>query len=53
MAGVARRSWARNENAIETIKHFNTLGNDHHVTEPYVVNEKVLNEILKNGGLKK
>ena len=34
MAGVARRSWARNENAISTIKAFNDLGNDHHVTEP-------------------
>ncbi len=52
MAGVARRSWARNENAIETVEIFNELSNDHHITEPYIINEKNLNDILKKRGIK-
>jgi urocanate hydratase len=52
MAGVARRSWARNENAIETVEKFNALGDSHHITEPFVINEKILNDILKKKGIK-
>jgi urocanate hydratase len=51
MAGVARRSWARNENAIETVENFNALGMDHHITEPYIINEKILIDILKKKGI--
>lgn len=50
MAGVARRSWARNQNAIETVEKFNALDNDHHITEPFIINEKILNDILKKKG---
>ena len=53
MAGVARRSWARNENAISTIKAFNDSENSHHVTEPFMMDEKKLDAVLKNKGVKK
>lgn len=40
MSGVARRSWARNENSIETVIEFNKMneGTDH-ITVPYIANE--------------
>ncbi|ADK15208.1 MULTISPECIES: urocanate hydratase [Clostridium] len=41
MSGVSRRSWARNEHAIETVVEFNknNKGTDH-VTLPYLTNEE-------------
>jgi urocanate hydratase len=37
MGGVARRSWARNEHAMEVCKEFNEkYGNDYLITMPYV-----------------
>ncbi len=45
MGGVARRSWARNENAMSTVEEFNqSHAEGYHITLPYLVNE----EILKN-----
>ena len=40
MSGVARRSWARNENSIETVIEFNKMneGTDH-ITVPYIADE--------------
>ncbi|EJP25391.1 urocanate hydratase [Peptostreptococcaceae bacterium AS15] len=40
MSGVARRSWARNENSIETVIEFNKVnqGTDH-ITVPYIADE--------------
>ncbi|MDO5665762.1 MAG: urocanate hydratase [Bacteroidia bacterium] len=47
MGGVARRSWARNENAISTVKEFNqSHAEGYHITEPYLVEEGMLNKLL-------
>ncbi|MHC6179891.1 urocanate hydratase [Clostridium sp. JNZ X4-2] len=45
MSGVSRRSWARNEHAIETVIEFNknNVGTDH-ITLPYLVEE----DLIKN-----
>ncbi len=43
MGGVARRSWARNENSISTSVEYNLLrkGSDH-ITLPYIVEEDLI-----------
>ncbi|MEA5127092.1 MAG: urocanate hydratase [Proteiniphilum sp.] len=42
MGGVARRSWARNPNAISTVNTFNrSHANGYHITEPYLVDERI------------
>ncbi|AZV57092.1 urocanate hydratase [Clostridium sp. AWRP] len=47
MSGVSRRSWARNEHAIETVVEFNknNKGTDH-VTLPYLANEEDVKEAV-------
>ncbi|SCD20427.1 urocanate hydratase [Proteiniphilum saccharofermentans] len=46
MGGVARRSWARNSNAISTVNAFNRSHADgYHITEPYLVDEKVFDAL--------
>jgi len=46
MGGVARRSWARNENAIETCESFNqSHSEDYHITMPYVADEELIKNI--------
>lgn len=47
MGGVSRRSWARNENSIETIIEFNKTheGTDH-VTIPYLSDENLINDVV-------
>jgi len=48
MGGVARRSWARNENAITTARAFNRYHSEsYHITEPYLVDEEIINRIIK------
>ena len=48
MGGVARRSWARNEHAIETCESFNTTHSDgYHITMPYVADDKLVNKLVK------
>ena len=48
MGGVARRSWARNANAMSTVAEFNRSHADgYHITEPYLVNEELIKRILK------
>ncbi|MBD5194119.1 MAG: urocanate hydratase [Bacteroidales bacterium] len=49
MGGVARRSWARNENAMSTVKEWNeTQGeNGFYITEPNLADESYLQEIIK------
>lgn len=40
MNGVARRSWARNEHSIETVKKYNAAyGMQSHITEPCLVDD--------------
>ncbi len=42
MGGVARRSWARNPNAISTVNTFNRSHADgYHITEPYLADERI------------
>ena len=43
MSGVARRSWARNENSIETVIEFNKVnqGTDH-ITVPYIADDNAV-----------
>ncbi|OAA94957.1 urocanate hydratase [Clostridium coskatii] len=47
MSGVSRRSWARNEHAIETVVEFNknNRGTDH-VTIPYLADEETVKEAV-------
>ena len=49
MGGVARRSWARNENAMSTVKEWNETqsGNGFMITEPFLANESYLTELVK------
>jgi len=47
MNGVSRRSWARNEHAIETVKAFNEMDNDSLVTLPYESNKKSIEEKIR------
>lgn len=43
MGGVARRSWARNPNAMTTAQTFNyTHGRDYHITMPFLVEDSLL-----------
>lgn len=48
MGGVARRAWARNENAITTSMEYNDLmkGQDH-ITLPYRVEDEIINKIIE------
>ncbi|RNC65328.1 urocanate hydratase [Proteiniphilum sp. X52] len=46
MGGVARRSWARNPNAISTVSAFNrSHEGDYHITEPNLVDQKVFDAL--------
>lgn len=46
MGGVARRSWARNENAMSTVEEFNHSHSEHyHITKPYLVDEDLLKDL--------
>ncbi len=47
MGGVARRSWARNPNAISTVNAFNSSHADgYHITEPYLADDDLLDDII-------
>lgn len=48
MGGVARRSWARNENAMTTVKEWNDTQaeNGFMITEPFIADEEYLRSIL-------
>ncbi len=49
MGGVARRSWARNEHAIETCESFNETHNDgYHITIPYIADDELVKNIIEN-----
>jgi urocanate hydratase len=49
MGGVARRSWARNENSIETSIKYNLerKGIDH-ITLPFITDEKLIEKLVSN-----
>lgn len=47
MGGVARRSWARNENALETSVAYNQNYAGHgHITIPYVASEELVSKVV-------
>ena len=46
MVGVARRSWARNENAMGVAAEYNELDSGGHITLPYVADEERIRKIL-------
>lgn len=47
MGGVARRSWARNPNAISTSAVFNESHGDHyHITLPFIPKEELIEHII-------
>ena len=46
MGGVARRAWARNENALATAAAFNEKRTGEHITLPYLTDEAYLTELV-------
>jgi len=54
MIGVARRSWARNQHAMETVVDYNKdYGETNHITMPYVAKDGLVEEVFLKymGGL--
>jgi urocanate hydratase len=49
MVGVSRRSWARNENSVETAVEYNkqNQGEDH-ITVPYIANDELIENAFNN-----
>ena len=48
MGGVARRSWACNEHAIETSAEFNQTHSDYyHITMPHLADEELIKDLIK------
>lgn len=48
MGGVARRSWARNEHAIETCESFNrSYADGYHITMPYVADDEFVKSLCE------
>jgi urocanate hydratase len=45
MGGVARRSWARNQHAIETTVEFNAQYPDYQITVPNLVEEEIIEKL--------
>lgn len=48
MGGVARRAWARNENALATAAAFNEKRTGEHITLPYLADEAYLTELVRS-----
>lgn len=48
MGGVARRSWARNENAMSTVREWNDtqMQNGFYITEPNLADDDMINELI-------
>ena len=48
MGGVARRGWARNENAMSTVREWNEtqMENGFHITEPNIADESMLENLI-------
>ncbi|MFX1605441.1 MAG: urocanate hydratase [Promethearchaeota archaeon] len=48
MGGVARRAWARNKNAIETVIEWNRrLGSNGHISLPYIPKKGLIEQIVE------
>lgn len=49
MGGVARRSWARNENAITTSSDFNRdFADGYHITMPYLADDALITKLVND-----
>ena len=48
MGGVARRNWARNSHAMEVSVEFNEKKEFVHITLPYLVDDKLIEDAVKN-----
>ena len=48
MVGVSRRNWASNSPAIETVAEYNKLSKENHITMPFIADEDLINETLRN-----
>jgi urocanate hydratase len=46
ISGVARRAWARNENALSTVAEFNQKRSDGHITVPFIADEEYLTKLV-------
>lgn len=46
MSGVARRSWARNEHAYETVAEFNQRNAQSHITLPYLADDEAIGALV-------
>lgn len=48
MGGVARRNWARNENAMDTVAEFNRSHDEagYHITMPYVADDNYIRNLI-------
>jgi urocanate hydratase len=47
MGGVARRAWARNEHAVETVKIWNQkMGDGGHITEPEIADDGLVSKAV-------
>lgn len=52
MGGVARRGWARNEHAIDVSAAYNEeSGGNAHITLPYLADEALIDQTLREGGI--
>ncbi|MDO4553005.1 MAG: urocanate hydratase [Bacillota bacterium] len=47
MGGVARRAWARNENALATSAEYNKTAPDNHITLPYLPEREDLENVVE------
>lgn len=52
MGGVARRAWARNENALSTSIEYNKLSDENHITLPYLTDDDYINELVSKNYVK-
>lgn len=50
ISGVARRAWARNENALSTVEAFNRKRSDGHITLPFLADDAYLTDLVKGQG---
>ena len=49
MGGVARRSWALNQHAMETTEEFNNTHSDgYHITMPYIADDELIKQTIEN-----
>jgi len=47
--GVARRGWARNENAVKTVRKYNDNGDNGHITLPFTADDALIEATISKG----